>query len=184
MSLERLIEEVQARNQAARDAEKRRQDEERNSLVQDRERRIAALREEIARQSSADIARERIQRLASAKLEARKRLFEAQEARARAEIEQVRALLAEFTESPEYPAALRTMYAVAARELGRSIRVAGRSEDAGTLRAVAGKAFDPDPIPILGGLVASTADGDRRLDLSLDELLRLRENHVRELLRN
>ena len=37
--------------------------------------------------------------------------------------------------------------------------------------------------PILGGLVASTPDGHRRLDLSLDELLRLREGEVRELLR-
>jgi vacuolar-type H+-ATPase subunit E/Vma4 len=184
MSLERLIEEVQARNQAALDAETRRQDEERSRIALDRDRRIATAREEIARQSAADLARDRIQRLASAKLEARKRLFESQESRARAEIDQVRSLLSEFTEGPEYPRVLRKMFAFASSELGRSIRVAGRSEDAATLRAIAGKGFEPEPVPILGGLIASSSDGRRRLDLSLDELLRLREGHVRELLRN
>jgi len=75
MSLERLIEEVRARNRAALEAEQRRQAEERDRILQDRDQRVAKLRAEIAHQSSTDVARERVQRLASAKLEARKRVF-------------------------------------------------------------------------------------------------------------
>jgi vacuolar-type H+-ATPase subunit E/Vma4 len=183
MSLERLIDEVQARNQAALVEEQHRQDAEKAKLLADRDQRIEKIRGDAARQSAADTARERIQRLASAKLEARKRLFEAQEARARAEIEEVRALLASFTSTPPYAEVLHGMYDFAVQELGRAVSVSGRTEDAETLRNLAGKGFDPTPLPILGGLVASTPDGHRRLDLSLDELLRLREGEVRELLR-
>ena len=46
----------------------------------------------------------------------------------------------------------------------------------------AGKGFDDTPAPILGGLIAVTSDGSRRLNLSFDELLRLREDQVRTLL--
>jgi vacuolar-type H+-ATPase subunit E/Vma4 len=184
MSLERLIQEVQARNQAALAAEKRRQDDERSRILRDRDQRIEKLRSEIARQSAADGARERVQRLASAKLEARKRLFEAQERRARAEVDGVRDLLAQFTSSPEYPKVLEGMFGFAVRELGRSVKVAGRADDAALLRTLAGKSYDPAPRPILGGIVVTTADGHRALDLSLDELLRLRENLVREILRD
>jgi len=184
MSLERLIEEVQVRNEAAVQAEARRQQAERDRILAERDRRIETLHGEIARQSEAESARERVQRLASAKLEARKRLFEAQERRTRAEIEQVRGLLGEFTGSPEYPKVLQGMVDLAVRELGRSVKVGGRVEDAPVLRTVAGKSYDPDPRPILGGIVATTPDGHRSLDLSLDELLRLRESQVREILRD
>ncbi|MGI0130371.1 MAG: hypothetical protein ACREEC_09520, partial [Thermoplasmata archaeon] len=71
---------------------------------------------------------------------------------------------------------------VATAALGRPIRISGRADDAAVLAKVAGKAFDPTPQPILGGLVAETADRSRRLNLSFDELLRLREDEVRELL--
>jgi vacuolar-type H+-ATPase subunit E/Vma4 len=183
MSLERLIEEVQARNQAALAAEKRRQDEERARILRERDQRIEKVRSEIDHQTAAEGARERVQRLAGAKLDARKRLFEAQEQRARSEVDQVRSFLSEFTQSPEYAGVIRGMYAFAVKELGRSVKVGGRADDAPLLRAVAGKAFDSAPLPILGGIVVTTPDGSRRLNLSLDELLRLRESQVREILR-
>ena len=74
------------------------------------------------------------------------------------------------------------MVAAATDELGKGVRIRGRSEDAALLQKVAGKAFDPAPVPIVGGLIAATANGDRRLNLSFDELLRMREDRVRELL--
>jgi len=74
------------------------------------------------------------------------------------------------------------MTEVATATLGKQVRISGRAEDAAALAKVAGKAFDPTPQPILGGLVAETTDRSRRLTLSFDELLRLREDEVRELL--
>jgi vacuolar-type H+-ATPase subunit E/Vma4 len=74
------------------------------------------------------------------------------------------------------------MVAVATDSLGKQVRVSGRSEDAALLAKVGGNGFDPTPQAILGGLIAETPDGSRRLNLSFDELLRLREDRVREIL--
>jgi len=182
MSLERLVEEIRTRASAelAKDqehfgAEQRREEAE-------RDRRLNSIREESRRQSEIEIARERGQRIAAAKLESRKLTYEAGERRMNASLAEARELLEEFTKSSEYAATLRRMYAVATEELGTPVRIAGRSEDGPTLRKLAGKNFDPAPLPILGGLVAETVDGSRRLNLSIDELLRLRGDRLRELL--
>ncbi len=99
-----------------------------------------------------------------------------------ASLETVRALLRKFTQGEEYPEVLRRMYALALDELGKDVRVSGRAEDAAVLRSIAGRSFDPTPASIPGGLIAETPDGARRLTLSFDELLRLREDRVRSLL--
>jgi vacuolar-type H+-ATPase subunit E/Vma4 len=74
------------------------------------------------------------------------------------------------------------MVGVATSTLGKQLKITGRAEDAAVLAKVAGKSFDPAPQPILGGLIAETPDGRRRLNLSFDELLRLNEDRLRELL--
>lgn len=183
MSLDRLVEEVRARNDAALQAESQRIEEERSRILADRDARIQQIQSDVARRAGADVARERVQRLASAKLEARKRVFEAREEQARAALEQTRALLQEFTEGAEYPKVLKRMFAYATGELGKDIKVSGRAEDATLVKSVAGKSFNPAPLPIVGGLIAETSDGARRLNLSFDELLRLREDKVREILK-
>jgi len=109
-------------------------------------------------------------------------LYEAREERLTNALAETRNLLTEFTRSPQYPAVLRRMFAVATDQLGKQVRISGRAEDAGLLSKVAGKNFDPAPQPILGGLLAETTDGNRRLSLSFDELLRLREDRVRDIL--
>jgi len=74
------------------------------------------------------------------------------------------------------------MIARAGERLGRSTRVSGRADDAALLTRLAGKSFDAAPRPILGGIVAETPDGRRRLDLSFDELMRQHADAVRGLL--
>jgi len=182
MSLESLVEEIRRRGEAdvqAAEAEERAAAE---KLGKERDDRIAQLRAESAQATAVEIARERAQRLAGAKLESRKKLYEARERRLARSVTATRQILADFTESDDYPGVLKRMCQVATEELGKQLRIGGRAEDAGVLQKVAGKAFDPTPFPILGGLVAQTADGRRRLNLSFDELLRLREDRVRDLL--
>ncbi|MGI0053009.1 MAG: hypothetical protein ACRECR_01955, partial [Thermoplasmata archaeon] len=82
----------------------------------------------------------------------------------------------------EYAGLLERMYLLAIDRLGKDARISGRAEDAARLKSIAGKGFQPTPRPIRGGLVAESADGARRLTLSFDELLRLREDRVRRLL--
>ncbi len=182
MSLERLVDGIRARAQleiATADAERRAESE---RIAAERDRRLEAIRSEAERATQAETSRERAQRLAAAKLKARQSLYEAREARLIDAIGETRKLLSEYTKSPAYPKVLERMIAAAREELGASVRISGRAEDAERLRAMAADSFDPTPRSILGGLVAETPRGDRRLNFSFDELLRLREDRVRELL--
>lgn len=182
MSLESLVAEIRSRGEAelrtietARAAEVAR-------IGTDRDAQIATLRAESVRLGEMEAARERAQRIAAAKLKARKLLYEAREGRLGKGIGQTRDLLREYTDSDDYPATLKRLSDAATNRLGKQIRVMGRAEDASKLSKVAGKSFDATEQPILGGLIAETTDGSRRLNLSFDELLRLHEDRVRELL--
>jgi V/A-type H+/Na+-transporting ATPase subunit E len=182
MPLEQLVEEIRRRGEAelAKIADEKSKTT--AEIAGQRDQRLAALREENDRRIASDVARERAQKLAAAKLEARKLVYEAREARLEKAVDETRTLLSDYTGSDEYPAVLKRMFVVATSTLGKQVQVSGRAEDASTLSKVAGKSFDPKPQPILGGLVAETPDGSRRLNLSFDELLRLHEDQVRELL--
>ena len=174
MSLETLVEEIRRRGVADLATVTANREAESAKIVADRDRSVEALRAESARATELEIAQERAQRVAAAKLSARKYLYEAREQRLEAGLEETRGLLAEYTRSPQYPSVLKRMVNAASDTLGKPLRIQGRAEDAAVLAKVAGKSFDPTPQPILGGLVAETPDGSRRLNLSFDELLRLR----------
>ncbi|MCI4369468.1 MAG: hypothetical protein L3K09_07905 [Thermoplasmata archaeon] len=182
MSLERIVEEILARAEKEYAEEKARVDAELARLTGDRDRRLAQLREEGLRLSTAEAARERAQKVAAAKLEARKLNYLSRERSGSEGLKAVRELLVGFTESEEYPQVLKRMYSVATDSLGKQVKISGRVEDASVLRSIAGKGFDPTPVPVLGGLVAESPEGARRLNLTFDELLRLREDQVRSLL--
>jgi vacuolar-type H+-ATPase subunit E/Vma4 len=182
MSLESLVDEIRRKGEVELQSIAARRAAETARIVADRDRKVEEVRSQSARATEVEVQRERAQRLAAAKLRSRKLLYEAREQRLEGAIAETRELLRGFTASPAYPAVLRRMCTVANDELGKSVRVSGRAEDAGVLGKVAGKSFDPTPRPILGGLIAETPDGTRRLNLSFDELLRLREDKVRELL--
>ena len=182
MALEDLVEEIRRRGEAeiAKIQSARSADEGR--LLQEREQKLSEIRTQSARATETEAAREKAQRLAAAKLRSRKLLYEARERRLENGVTETRTLLEEFTGTKEYDAVLRQMIDRASRALGKQLRVSGRAEDAMRLTKIAGKSFDPTPQPILGGVVVETTDGARRLNLSFDELLRLREDRVRELL--
>ncbi len=182
MSLESLVEEIRRRGEADLAGLTASRDAEATKTVADRDRRIEEVRLEGARATDAEVTRERAQRLAAAKLQARKLLYEAREKRLSSAMGETRKILQDYTLSAQYPAALKRMVTVATDTLGKGIRISGRGEDAAVLARVAGKNYDPTPQPIVGGLVAETPDGSRRLNLSFDELLRLREDRVREIL--
>ena len=182
MSLESLVDEIRRRGEAELAAITANREEETAKIVAERDRRVAEVRAQAARATESEVSRESAQRLAAAKLRARKHLYEVRERRLDAAIGETRKLLQEYTRTPQYATVLRRMVAAATDALGKQARISGRAEDSPLLAKVAGKNFDPTPQPILGGLLAETPDGSRRLSLSFDELLRLHEDRVRELL--
>jgi len=182
MTLESLVEEIRRKGEAELESIAQHRAAETARISADRDGKVGEIRTQSARATDAEVQRERAQRIAAAKLRARKLLYEAREERLKNAVAETRELLRGYTASAAYPNVLRRMCAVATDALGKPVRVSGRAEDAGLLGKVAGKSFDPTPQPILGGLIAETPDGTRRLNLSFDELLRLREDKVRELL--
>ncbi len=182
MSLERLVDEIRQRAEAEIAREAARLETEKAGILKDRDQRIGAIRTEGDRQTELEVSRERAQRLARAKLEARKRVFETRERRMGQLLGAAKGLLKEFARSEEYAPLLKRLYAYATQALGKQVKVRGRSEDASLLKSIAKGNFVDDPLPIAGGLVAETPDGARRLNLSFDELLRLHEDEVRDLL--
>jgi vacuolar-type H+-ATPase subunit E/Vma4 len=182
MSLERLVAEIENRTQQEIASEQARFEKERAEIVADRTRRIEALRADTLHRATQEAARERTRRIAGARLEAKKLGYEFQEARTQEFLDAVRKQLAEYTKSPEYPKLLKRMHAAAVSRLGKDLKVRGRAEDAKLLKAVAGTGFDDTPLPVVGGFVAETTDGTRRLNLTFDELLRLREDGLRSVL--
>jgi|HubBroStandDraft_4_1064222.scaffolds.fasta_scaffold182362_3 V/A-type H+-transporting ATPase subunit E len=182
MSIDRLVEEIRLRAEEELRKETDRQHAEESRIVSDRDRRISTAQAEAKRRAELEIARERAQKLASAKLQARKLVYEAKERQMNDSIAGTRAILSNYTKSDDYPKLLKRMATSATDRLGKPTKLMGRAEDAALLKKVAGASFDPSPQAILGGLVAESSDGSRRLNLSFDELLRLREDKVRDLL--
>ncbi|MGA7860260.1 MAG: V-type ATP synthase subunit E [Thermoplasmata archaeon] len=182
MSLERLVAEIESRAQQQIASEQTRFEKEQAEILADRARRIDAIRSETLRRATREAARERIRRIAGARLEAKKLGYEFQEARTQELLETVKAQLATYTTSPEYPKLLKRMYAAATGRLGKDLKVRGRTEDAKLLRSIAGTGYDDTPVPVTGGFVAETSDGSRRLNLTFDELLLLREDELRSIL--
>jgi V/A-type H+-transporting ATPase subunit E len=182
MSLDRLVEEIRLRAEEELRRESDRQNAEDAAIGADRDRRVAALREEAVRRTGLEIGRERAQKLAGAKLQARKLVYEAKERQMTDSIGRTRSILSTFADSADYPKVVKRMVAYATDRLGKPTKVMGRADDAALLKKVAGANFDPTPQSILGGVIAESADGSRRLNLSFDELLRLREDKVRDLL--
>jgi vacuolar-type H+-ATPase subunit E/Vma4 len=184
MPLDRLLDEIRERSKRELATETERTAIERRRIAADTDRRIAQLREEIARRAQAEANRERLQRLAAAKLEGRRLQFAAQEQRLLDTLATAKSILGNLTKDPRYPKILSRMYQVAEAQLGDDCKVHGRPEDTAALRKIAGAGAVSAPVSISGGLIAETPDGLRRLDLSFEELLRLRQDRLLALARS
>jgi vacuolar-type H+-ATPase subunit E/Vma4 len=181
MGLDKLLDEIRQRGESQLAEVTKSTAASRTEITEERDRKVASITQELQRLAERDAERERAQRLAGAKVRARKQVYEAKEQRANAALERTRKELSAFTKSPEYARVLERMYAYAVDRLGAKLKIRGREEDAALLKELGGKAFDDEPAPILGGLIAQSPDGARRLNLTFDELLRLNEDKIRQI---
>jgi vacuolar-type H+-ATPase subunit E/Vma4 len=183
MSLDRLVEEVRVRSRSDVEAEKARAGEAVRKIMAERDAELKRIAEEGARSVALETARIRARELAKARVEGRKLVFAARRRAADRAIADARERLQGYTASKEYADLLEQLYEHAVARLGKSVRLIGRAEDAAILKSLQGKGPAPGTAPILGGLIAESADKSRRLDLSFDELLRRREDELLALAR-
>jgi vacuolar-type H+-ATPase subunit E/Vma4 len=183
MTLEALLQETQSRGEAELKELQDRTRAEIEKLRAETAKEVEEIRARSTRKGEAEAARERARELASAELRAKRVLFEAKELRIRGALEDLRARLASYTRTPEYPKLLSSMVDLATATLGPSIRIRVREEDVPRLPARAQALVDRKaPLSVIGGLVAETPDGARAMNMTFEELLRLREDRLREIL--
>ncbi len=183
MTLEALLQETQARGEAELKEVQSRAQVEIDQLRKETAKEVAEVQTRFAQQGEAESAREKARELASAELKAKRTLFEAQERRIRGALEELRGRLSAYTRTPEYPKLLSGMVDLASSTLGASLRIRARAEDVTLLPAPAQKLVDRKaPLTTLGGIVAETPDGARAMNMTFEELLRLREDRLREIL--
>ena len=183
MTLEALLQETQARGEAELKELQSRAQAEIEELRQETAKEIAEVQARFTQQGEAGSTRERARELASAELKAKRTLFEAQERRIRGALEELRARLSAYTRTPEYPKLLSGMVDLASSTLGPTLRIRTRAEDVALLAAPTQKLVDRKAaLTTLGGIIAETPDGARAMDMTFEELLRLREDRLREIL--
>ncbi len=184
MTLEALLAEIESRS-AKELAELQAQQEREVAEIRARgQAEIDRTVQEIQKATEAESARLRARELASAELKAKRLLFEAEERRLEGALGEVRSRLGAYTRTLEYPKLLAGMVETAQASLGNDLRLRVRPEDIGSLPSAAQKLVDRKA-PLegsLGGLVAETKDGSRAMNMSFEELLRLREDRLREIL--
>lgn len=183
MTLEALLKEVEARSASETRALEMKLEAERKAVEAQTRAEVERIRSDADRKSQVEAAREKARLLASAKLEAKKVLFEARERRTNAALEEVKKRLAAYAKSAEYPGLLASMVSAGTGVLGDKVRLLMRPEDVALLPAkMRSWVDDKRPIAVMGGLVVERADGSRSLNYTFEELLRLREDRVREIL--
>lgn len=183
MSLENLVKEV--RSQAAdRISEIRaRTSTEKKAIEDERLKRATQVREEEMHAADRETHRETTRIVAAANLHAKKLITDAKERRIEQGYELLREKLLDFTKTQEYEKLVASMAIVGLEVLGDEARIRIRPEDLSRLPPYLQTTVLKDrPIKTMGGLIVESRDGRRKLDMTFEELLRLREDAVREIL--
>jgi len=125
--------------------------------------------------------RERIKIGGAAKLQAKKMMFDATEKMLETNISGLKQVLASYAGSEDYNKMLSRMVSYSTKRLGPKISVRCRPADAPTLKRLGVEVSSSD-LGSVGGFKATSADGTLELDLTFEELLRVREDTARALI--
>ncbi len=152
MSLESLVEEIRQHAEAELHATMEQEKAEGVRILADRDRRVAEIRAASQRATEMEMARERAQRVAAAKLQHGRCSTRRGSKRLEQGLQETRALLADYTASADYPAVLEAHGR--GRRTPRSaaqLRISGRARMPRSSRRSRGGRSTRLPSPILGG---------------------------------
>jgi vacuolar-type H+-ATPase subunit E/Vma4 len=149
-------------------------------IEQTKETKIKEMQDHYLNEAKTKSNREAARIVESAKLKAKKILFEAINANMDTTFKTIKNEMKTFAQKPEYRETLQRMVIYAKNTLGPDILVHCREGD----RFVLGEMNVPigSPINTLGGIIAEDMDGKKELDLTFEELLRTCEDKVKGFL--
>ncbi|MEM3684241.1 MAG: V-type ATP synthase subunit E [Conexivisphaerales archaeon] len=116
--------------------------------------------------------------IGAARLEAKRLLFDAMEKMMSSNVQRLNELLKSYVESESYRKLLLRMAKYASSRLGKGMLVSCRAEDKQLLNSNGYKTVDND-LQCLGGIKAYDASKTLELDLTFEELLRMKDEQIR-----
>jgi vacuolar-type H+-ATPase subunit E/Vma4 len=112
-----------------------------------------------------------------AKLQAKKIIFEAVNAKMDSIFAQIKTDIGNYTKTPEYKNTLKKMALTAQKSLGRNLGIGCREQDRSSFNDLGVNITKT--ISSIGGLTAENMDKTMELDLTFEELLRIHEDEIR-----
>lgn len=149
-------------------------------IEQARETKIKEIQDHYLNEAKTKSNREAARIVESAKLKAKKILFEAINANMDTTLKTIKNEMKTFAQKPEYKETLQRMVSYAKNTLGPNIVIHCREGDRSVLGAMnvpLGSSIDAS-----GGIIAEDNEGKKELDLTFEELLRTSEDKVKSFL--
>jgi V/A-type H+/Na+-transporting ATPase subunit E len=152
-------------------------------ILSEGRKRADAIQTQSAQQSQREVEEDRNRLLASARLEANRRLLEARDEVLKGYEEQAFSYLEEFSNSPQYKDFFVRMLADALSKIGEGAIVQINPRDKPLLKDSKLKQFkiqvSPEPLKSLGGAIVTSSDGKRRVDNTIESIFSERKDELR-----
>jgi V/A-type H+-transporting ATPase subunit E len=149
-------------------------------IEQAKETKIKEMQDHYLDEAKTKSNREAARIVESAKLKAKKILFEAINSDMDTTFKTIKNEMKTFAQKPEYKETLLRMVSYAKNTLGPDIVIHCREGDRSVLMAM--NAPIGSLIDTLGGIIAEDSEGKKELDLTFEELLRTNEDKVKSFL--
>jgi V/A-type H+-transporting ATPase subunit E len=179
-NLDTLILEIEKRKENERSHLETALAKAKREIEQTKEAKIKELQDHYLNEAKTKSNREAARIVESAKLKAKKILFEAINANMDTTFETIKNEMKTFAQKPEYKETLQRMVSYAKNTLGPDIIIHCREGDRsvlGDMNVQIGSSMNT-----LGGIVAEDNEGKKELDLTFEELLRTSEDKVKSFL--
>ncbi|MDQ4074266.1 MAG: V-type ATP synthase subunit E family protein [Thermoproteota archaeon] len=180
LSLDTFLNEIESRKRSEISFLDNTLAEKRSSIQKAKENTIKELKEYYANEANTRCIREGARISEAARLKAKNILFDAINKNMDSTFELIRQQIKDYVEGPQYLETLQKMISCAEKELGPPITIHCRLEDVSALKKI--NANMGSTINTLGGILAEDERGIREMDLTFEELLRVHEDEIKNLL--
>ncbi len=180
MSIETFLLEIENRKKRDLASLNKELDEKGTTIQNQRDLQIREIQERFANEGKIKSEREFARIIESARLQAKKILFDAINANLESAFDTIKQEVEKYRKLPQYKQTLETMINTSKKKLGQNIIVHCREEDRASLKEM--DVTLGSSIQTLGGIIAENKDGTKELDLTFDELLRTHEDEVKGFL--
>jgi vacuolar-type H+-ATPase subunit E/Vma4 len=155
-------------------------DEKKNRIAQIKNEKLIEIKEKYENESENKSQREFARITESARLEAKKILFDAININMSTALDAIKQELKNYTKKADYKKTLEKMVLFAKKHLGEDIIVRCKESDTPYLKEM--KVTFGSSISTMGGLVAIDKSQSREIDLTFEELLENHEDEVKNFL--